>query len=186
MMKDRQIIALYLDRSEQAIEKTREKYGRACYSIAYRILRSHEDSEECESETYFKAWNTIPPLIPQSLFAYLGKIIRNLALNRLEYHKAEKRSAGIEFALQELEECLPSSEGIQQQIDAKELGDLISRFLRACSPPARVIFVRRYWYLNSIAEISAMLGISESKTKSSLFRTRAKLKRVLKKEGADL
>lgn len=186
-MDDRRIIELYWERSEDAISRTAQKYGRFCRSIAYNILHNDEDSEECVSDTYLKAWNEMPPKRPEKLHAFLGRITRNISLHRYEYKYAQKRGGGeVTLALDELGECIPSREKVENTIDDLELAALLNRFLAALAPQNRIIFVRRYWYLYSIKEISAQLGVSECKIKTSLFRTRNALRTLLEKEDTVL
>lgn len=182
-MDDSQIIQLYLKRSEDAIEETKIKYGNYCFRIADNILKSKEDAEECENHAYLRAWGSIPPQKPIVLKSYLGKIVRNLALQRYEYYSAKKRNAELEIAFSELEECVFDLVSVEGQCDAGDLGRAVNCFLHAIDREPRIIFVRRYWYTDSVKEISARFGISESKVKSSLFRTRNKLKVYLQKEG---
>lgn len=185
-MEDSELLALYLQRSEEAIAKTGEKYGRLLFSIADRILKNREDAEECENETYLRAWNAIPPKEPDPFFPYLGKIARNLALQRYEYYTAQKRSAQLTEIFGELEECAADLESVESRFSAQELGRAISAFLRGADREARLLFVRRYWYADSVKELAARFGFSESKVKTSLFRTRNRLKLYLEKEGFSL
>ncbi len=183
-MDDQQILGLYLERSETAIAETAKKYNRYCNKIAFNILHSQEDVEECVSDTYLKAWDSIPPNEPQSLAAFLGKITRNLSLNRWKLLSAQKRGGGQMVAvLSELEECVAGADTIESSLEEKELTRTINTFLKAQPKESRKIFVKRYWYLHSVAEISEQMGISQSKVKSALFRTRNKLKDKLQKEG---
>lgn len=186
-MEDERIVELYWARSEKAISETADKYGRYCYSIAYNILHSREDSEECVNDTYLKAWNAMPEERPRRLAAFLGRITRNLSLNRLEKYEAKKRGAGqVPLALEELQECVPSADNTEQIVDDMALADLLNRFLASSGAEKRKIFMRRYWYLSSVAEIAKAYGISESKVKMSLLRSREELKRYLEKEGVAL
>lgn len=180
-MDDNNIIELYFSRDENAITQTKERYGERLRALAFNILRSSEDAEECESDTYMKAWESIPPQKPRLFFAYLARICRNNALNMAEKQKAEKRSAVIVELSQELSECLPDRNSAEETAE-RELGDIISRFLRSVSKENRIVFVRRYFLSETISEIAKALGISESKVKSSLFRTRNKLRDSLSKE----
>lgn len=182
-MDDLQIIQLYFERSEDAIEKTRIEYGNFCFCVANNILKNKEDAEECENEAYWKAWNAIPPKKPDALKPYLGKIVRNLALQRYEYDSAQKRNTELEIAFSEMEECIAGLKSVEGQFDADDLGRSVNCFLHTIDRESRMIFVRRYWYADSIKQISARFGISESKVKSSLFRTRNKLKVYLRKGG---
>lgn len=186
-MDDRQIIELFWERSEDAISQTEQKHGRFCRSIAYNILHNDEDSEECVSDTYLKAWDEMPPKRPEKLRAFLGRITRNISLHRYEYKYAQKRGGGeIALALDELGECIPSAENVENTVEDAELAARLNRFLAALAPQSRIIFVRRYWYLYSIKEIAAQLGVSESKVKTTLFRTRNALRTLLEKEDIGL
>ncbi len=180
-MDDNKIMELYFRRDEEAITQTKECYGGRLKALAYRILHSSEDAEECENDTYMKAWASIPPQKPQHFFAYLAKICRNTALKMSEKQQAQKRSAVIVELSQELSECLPDQHALEDTAE-QELGQIISTFLKTVSKENRIIFVRRYFLSETIADISQTLGISESKVKSSLFRTRHKLKDYLSKE----
>ncbi len=179
-MEDHDIIALYFDRNENAIRETAQKYGAYCGSIALNILSSAEDTEECLNDTWLRAWNSIPPHRPNVLRVFLGKITRNLALDRYKARNAEKRAGG-EFAmsLDELKECV----GAEDERDSAVIGESISRFLRGQSKETRGVFVCRYFYCDSIADIARRFGMSEGKVKTLLFRTRAKLKIHLEGEG---
>ena len=180
-MDDNKIIELYWGRNEDAITQTKECYGQRLNALAYRILQSREDAEECENDTYMKAWDSIPPQKPQHFFAYLAKICRNTALKMAEKQKAEKRSAVIVELSQELAECLPDKHSLEDSAE-QELGEIISEFLKTVSKENRIIFIRRYFLSETISDISKALLISESKVKSSLFRTRNKLRDYLSKE----
>ena len=183
-MDDQEIIDLYWARSEHAIMETEHKYGKLCHRIAWNILGNHQDSEECVSDTYLKAWSAMPPKRPAKLSAFLGKITRNLALNRYERNTADKRGGGeVSLALDELAESIPDSQTIEATVDNRALTDTLNRFLDSLPAEPRRIFLRRYWEVCSVREIADIYGISESKVKVSLFRTRGKLKAFLEKEG---
>ena len=186
-MEDKQIVDLYWARSENAISETEIKYGRYCYYIAHNILHNNEDSEECVNDTYLNAWKAMPDRRPSKLSTFLGKITRNLSLNRWELYNAEKRGFGqIPLALDELHECIPSPNSADHLVDDFALAEIFNRFLAALPKEKRMIFMRRYWYLSPIAEIAADYSISESKVKMSLLRSRNALKQVLEEEGIDL
>ena len=183
-MDDRQIIDLFHERSEAAISETANKYGNYCYSIAYRILQDEQDSEECVNDTYLRAWEAIPPHCPNKLSTFLGKITRNLAMNRYTYYRREKRGCGkMELVLEELQGCISALQNTEQAIEEKLLVELLNRFLYDLPKEKRILFVKRYWYLQSIQEIAEELDISESKVKMTLLRVRNQLKKVLEKEG---
>ena len=181
-MDDQQIIDLYWARSQEAIAATAEQYGRYCQAIAGRILGSREDGEECVNDAYLRAWNAIPPQRPDSLAAFLGAITRNLALDRYRSAGAEKRGGGqTALALEELEGCLPAGGGRLE--DELALTDALNRFLAALPPQVRVIFLRRYWFLDSYLEIARRVGISEKAVSVRLVRIRQKLKIWLEENG---
>lgn len=183
-MEDNHIIELYFQRSEQAIAATAAKFGTFCYSIAYNILRDPMDSEETVSDTYLDVWNAIPPHRPVKFSAFLGKLTRRNALDRLDYRCAEKRGGGqVSLALEELAECLPSGSDPQTELELAELGRILNDFVRALPGTERRVFVCRYWYLASVREIADKFGFSQSKVKSILFRVRKKLRVHLEKEG---
>lgn len=181
-MDDRAIIELYNKRDENAIGETQKKYGRYCHYIAYSILHSDEDSEECVNDTYMKVWNSIPPRSPERFSAFIGKITRNTALDRYAQNRAQKRDAGVELALDELSECISDSAD-EEMTEELILKDAINRFLASLPKRTRIIFMRRYFYLLSIKEIAEGLGISESNVKVTLLRTREKMREYLEKEG---
>ena len=186
-MDDRQIIELYWARSERAIAETDLKYGKMCCRIARNILKNSEDTEECVNDTYLKVWSVIPPKRPVNLPAFLGKITRNLALNKYERRTAEKRGGGeVSVALDELAECIPDPNSVERLVDNRFLSDKLNLFLEQLPAQTRKIFLRRYWELCSIHEIAEIYGISESKVKVSLFRTRGKLRAFLEREGIAL
>lgn len=185
-MDDSQIIALYWERSESAISETAEKYGRYCHYIAYNILNSDPDAEECVNDTYLNVWNSIPPHKPNRLSTFLGKITRNLALNRFEKMSAVKRSSPqADGVFHELRECIPD----QAADDPEEtliLKDSVNRFLRSLPQQAMLVFLRRYWYFSSIDDIAADYHLSKSNVKVTLYRTREKFRAFLIEEGIAL
>ena len=183
-MTDEQIIGLYFARSEEAIAVTGQHYGGYCKEIAMRILQDVWDSEECVNDTYLKAWNQMPPTYPRSLKCFLGRITRNLALNRLDKREAQKRGGGqAVLSLEELGEVIADGNTVEKQVDEKDLLRLLNCFVGALPKEKRIIFVARYWHLYSIEEIAQRRGLSESKVKSTLFRVRNELKARLRKEG---
>ena len=176
-----EIIDLYFKRDQSAISETSLKYGPYCTKIAFNILDDVFDSEECVNETYFKAWQTIPPTVPNHLGAFVGKITRNLAIDRYNKKNAQKRgSYAYEESLDELSECVGNDEA--QDISLKELGSVISKFLRGEKEIHRKIFVRRYFYEDSVSEIADKFNLGTSYIKTSLHRTRQKLRIYLQKE----
>lgn len=186
-MEDRLIIDLFFQRSERAIAQTQEKYGRMLCTIAYGILRDREDAKECENDTYLKTWNSIPPAKPQVFSAFLSKITRNLSLDRYDEKHAAKRGGGeFPLLLDELAECLPDERDPYRAIEEAQLTDQINVFLTGLSRDARNIFLRRYWFGDTLQEISEETGFGLSKVKMSLLRSRKELKKVLEKEGRAL
>ena len=182
-MEDSTILALYWDRVEDAVTFTKEKYGALCRSIARRLLTDERDVDECESDVYIRAWNFIPPERPSCLSAWLARVARNAALDRIRYNAAACRSSALTEAFEELEPWLIAAEGDpQRELDAKDLRRVLNSFLRAQSPEARRFFLRRYWYGESVQEIAQASGVKESKVKTSLFRTRERLRKELERE----
>ena len=182
-MNDSSILELFIKRSEQAISKTTEKYGKYLSKISWNILHNSEDVEECVNDTYLTAWQQIPPDKPERFLPYLGRITRSLSLNRYNYYKAQKRNTQFDMILSELEDCLMSIETVESEIGAKELTNAINRFLKSSKKDHRIVFVRRYWYSDSIKDIATARQTSESNVKSILFRMRKKLENYLIKEG---
>ena len=183
-MEDEKIIDLYFERNESAISETAEKYGNYLYKIAFNILSDNEDSEESVNDTYMSAWNTIPPEKPNVFSAFLSKITRYISLNRYRAGKAEKRGGGeIDTAFEEIEECVPDKSNIYDEIETKELAEIISDYLKKLPETERKIFVCRYYYLDSLSDISKQFGFSQSKVASMLHRTRKKILSNLGKEG---
>ena len=183
-MDDREIIELYWTRSEHAIGETARKYGAYCQAVAYGILRRAEDSEECVNDTWLQAWNAMPPRRPERLGAFLACITRNLALNRRKALTAQKRGGDqTAAALEELRDCVPAPGGVEQTVEDRELSLALDRFLGGLRSEARRFFLQRYWYLRSVTEIAAQYGVSESKVKMSLLRSRKALKLFLEQEG---
>lgn len=183
-MEDSQIIELYWCRSEDAITQTAKKYGHYCHTISFHILRNVQDSEECVNDTYLKAWSLLPPARPTVFPAFLAKLTRNLSLDRYRNQTAEKRGGGqMTLALEELSACIPGPDNTEAVVEQQVLTQTLNAFLESLKPEQRKIFLRRYWYLNSIREIACDLRISESKVKTTLLRTRKALKVYLEKEG---
>ena len=183
-MDDKVIVQMYLDRDENAILKTKEKYEAYCYAISNNILGNYEDAQECVNDTYLRAWNSIPPNRPSVLKTFLGKITRNLSLDRYELLNAKKRNGGqMPLIFDEIQECIPSLDSTENIVEEIALTDILNRFLSSLSLEQRKIFMRRYWYLSPIKEIATEYGMSESKIKMSLFRSRNELKKLLEKEG---
>lgn len=183
-MEDEKIVELYWQRQECAIDETRQKYGAYCRSIALNILADTQDAMECENDTYFAAWNAIPPHRPKVLSTFLGKLTRRISLDRFKARTAQKRGGDtVPPSLDELAQCIPDGQSLSDELEARELANLISQFLRTLPVRDRQIFLRRYWYCDSISQIAAHCGSGESKIKMNLLRTREKLRQYLRKEG---
>ena len=185
-MTDEMIVDLFFERSEKAIEETDKAYGRYFHYIAFGILGNDEDAKEMVNDTYLKAWNCIPPARPNPLKAFLGRMTRQLSLNRMEQKNAKKRKEGqYAQALDELSECIADTNGVDIE-GTIALTEALNRFLRAQPITERRVFIKRYWYMASVSDIANEYGMSESKVKSLLFRQRQKLQKQLKGEGFDL
>ena len=182
-MDDKEILTLYWNREEAAIAASAQKYGHYCGRIAGNILSQAEDVEECVNDTYFRAWNAMPPERPSALRAWLGRITRNLSLDRWKAGRTQSRGAGMETLLGELDECIPDHRGPEQAAEERVLAECVSVFLRGQTADNRYIFLRRYWYGEDIAAIAKRLDCGESRVKSALFRTRKALRAFLEKEG---
>ena len=185
-MNDEILIAQLFARSQSVLGALRAQYGLLCLSVARRILPDERDAEECLNDTLLRVWNSIPPAKPASLRAYMARIARNLALDRLDYNHAGARSTALTSAFEELEACLPAAGDAEQTVESGELREFLNRFLRAQPENARICFLRRYWYGESIAEISAACRLREGTVKSLLLRTRARLREALEKEGINV
>lgn len=185
-MEDSEIVDLYWRRSEQAIAETSIKYNAYCKTIAANILPDDGDVAECLNDAYLQIWNSIPPTRPNSFTAFLGRIVRNIALHRYEYNKAQKRNPTVETVLIELDDCIAGSDSAEKEYEAKQIACAINDFLSALEIENRIMFVRRYWHLESIEKVARNCNVTESTVKSSLFRTRKKLKAYLEKEGIPL
>ena len=187
-LEDNEIVELYLSRNEDAISQTTAKYGTQIKTIAYRILNDWESAEECENDTYLKAWNSIPPQEPRDyLFAYLGKIVRNIALDRYKENRRKKRFVVQCELTQEMQECLPANnKDVVSEMENHEILQMIDRYLASCPVEKRKIFVRRYWYFDTIQQISETFGMTQSAVKMQLSRMRAELKKYLEEGGYGL
>ena len=181
-MEDSSIVALFWARDEQALTETTAKYGKYCWNISFHILKNRQDAEECVNDTYVQAWNAIPPQKPFALGAFLGKITRNLSINVYRSRSAQKRGGGLTMTvIEELLEC--GGDSPEMQLEAVELSHLLDRFLRELPRKDCCIFMRRYWYVDTLEEIAGRYGMALGTVKSSLFRSRKKLKAYLEKEG---
>ena len=181
-MDDAKIIALFWDRNEDAIRETDRVYGRKLYALAKRILNNREDAQESVNDTYLKTWEGIPPQRPTYLYAFLASICRHLSFHRVDWKQAAKRSAEVVTLTQEMEQCIPDSSR-DRILEGREIGRIISVFLDELPQETRLIFLRRYWHMETIAQIAARYGMTESKVKMQLSRTREKLRIFLEKEG---
>ena len=186
MTDDGKLIELFFERSEPAVSLLDEKYGAVCRRTARNILSSEQDAEECVSDAYLAVWNNIPPERPDPLIAYLLKIVRNISLKKHRANTALKRGSGYDAALDELSECLPSPESADNVLDARTLAALIDRFLEGLDREERVLFLRRYWYGDGLGELAKLFGISRHAASARLYRTREKLRILLKKEGEEI
>ena len=183
-MEDRKIIDLFWRRDQAAIDETDKKYGSNCHSIAFGILASREDAEECVDDTYMAAWNSIPPHRPEYLSAYLYRIVRNMGFDRIKERNTQKRGSGeLALVLDELEDCVASNSSVEHDFEIKELAREINRFLSSLPKDDRVIFSYRYWLTLPTAEIAKRLCFKEGKVRMSLSRSRKKLRDYLIKEG---
>lgn len=185
-MEDKAIVDLYWERSDDAISETQKKYGKYCHYIAFNILYSDLDAEECVNDTYVNAWNSMPPHKPEHLSTFLGKITRNLALDRYRYNNVHKRSAYAEVILSEVREFVPEPADDKSMTDRIALKDAINTFLTSLTLKERILFVRRYWYVSQIKEIAHDYDMSVSNVKVTLMRTRKKFKAYLEKEGIEI
>ena len=180
------IIALYFERNEQAIKETEDKYGMFCYHIARNVLGIHEDAEECVNDSYLTVWNSIPDARPDSFPAFLCRIVKNLSLKRLDHLTAKKRKPEMLVSLNELNDCISSSANTETSYDTAELSKIISAFLRKQNETHRNIFLRRYWYYDSVKDIAADYGFKEEKVSNILFQMRKKLRHFLEREGYNI
>ena len=186
-MDDRRIVELFFERDESAIHYTSEKYGRKLRSLSQGIVKDLQTAEECENDTYTEAWNSIPPSEPKDyLYAFLARIIRHISLNCCINRSRLKRNAYLCELSAEMEQCIPAPDDCECRMDDMALREAINAFLGTLSTEKRNLFLRRYWFLDSIADISKRFGLSESKVKTTLFRSRSQLREYLKKEGYTL
>lgn len=182
-MNDSTIMELLWNRDEQAIAELKCKYEKLCFRVAGSILSCYEDAEECVNASYYAVWDTIPPQKPKGLGTYLCRLLKNIAISRVRYNTADKRSSDFSISLEELEQFIPDSSGVEESVSASILGEKISRFLRTQPKKYRMIFVRRYWYSDSLTEIAELYEMNEKTVATYLFRTRKRLGEFLKKEG---
>lgn len=182
-MEDTEIIELYFNRDERAIKETGRKYGGFCHNLAYHILSVYEDAEECVNDTYLKAWNTIPPQKPPHLQAWLGRVVRNVSLDRWRKNHRKKRYSGMEQLLSELEECIPSSMNVEKRVEDKELTRLLNGWLSKLSTKDCMLFMRRYWLGESVKELAVSCGMNPTELANRMYVLRQKLKKYLEQEG---
>lgn len=183
-MEDREIVALYWQRSEEAIQATDAKYGPYCHTIARRVVGNDEDARECVNDAFLDAWNAIPPHCPAVLRTFLGKLTRRVSIDRWRAAQARKRGGGeLTLALEELGECVQGSETAETHLERREMEDLMAAFLQTLSPVQRHVFLRRYWFLDSVPQIAQANRFTQAKVTSMLHRARQKLRRILEEEG---
>ena len=181
-MDDAKIIELFWARNEEAIQETNKAYGRKLHALANKILNNREDAEESVNDTYMKIWEIIPPQRPKYYYAFLASICRHLSFHKIDWKLAAKRNAEFVTLTQEMEMCIPDTRR-DRELEGKELGRIMNAFLESLPKDTRLIFLRRYWHVDTIAEIAARYGMTESKVKMQLSRTRAKLQTYLESEG---
>lgn len=183
-MEDREIVALYLSRDERALEYTAEKYDSYCYAVAQRILGNDEDAKECVNDAFLAAWESIPPNEPERLSLYLARITKNISVNKLRAINAKKRGADYtNVCIDELAEVLSTADDPTEALESGELGEAVERFLVRQKPINRRLFISRYYYTESTAEMAARFGMNENQVRLRLHRTREKLRIFLRKEG---
>ena len=186
LLDDSKIIELFYERSEQAIIELSQKYGSVCKKVANNILNDVRDSEECVNDAYLGAWNTIPPQKPNPLLSYVCRIVRNLAIKRYHANTAVKRNSIYDVALDELDNCVPTSDSVEDDFNANVVAKSIDRFLATLDKANRVMFVRRYWYSDSITDLAKIFHTSNHNISVRLSRTREKLKKHLIQEGVSI
>lgn len=182
----RKIIELFFERSEQAIVELSNKYGSVCKKVADNILNNKQDVEECVNDAYLGTWNTIPPQNPNPLISYVCRIVRNIAIKKYHFNTAEKRNSIYDVALDELENCIPAMSSVEDEIDAIEMSKHINMFLKTIDKENRILFVRRYWYSDSIEDLAKLFSTSKHNVSVRLSRTRGKLKKYLREKGVSL
>ena len=182
-MEDSEIIILFFERSEQAISELSKKYGGMCRRVAYNILKSDDDAAECVNDALLGAWNSIPPARPDPLGTYVCRITRNLSLKRARDNGAKKRRGEYGVSFDELEDCVPAPDDVGAELDGKELADAINVFLDKLDHESRVMFVRRYWFMDPVKRIAETFHISEKHATTKLYRTKLKLREFLSKKG---
>lgn len=179
MIDDKRIIELLFERSEKGLVELDVKYGKLCHKLSYNILNSRQDAEECVNDAYLGVWNAIPPTKPDPLRAYVCKVVRNISLKLYHKKEAEKRSSEYDVALQELEDCLPAPSTVEAEVETMELALMIEQFLDTMNDENSVIFLRRYWFSDTYAEIAERMGISEKSVSMRLVRIRKQMRQYL-------
>lgn len=185
-MEDAVIVDLYWARDQQAITESERKYGAFCGALARNILSSLQDAEECVNDTWYRAWDTIPPQRPNSLRAYLGRIVRNLAIDRWRRGKAQKRGEGMDVMLSELEGCLPGGTTPEQELENRAITQAIEGWLDSIGREERAIFLRRYWYGTAVSELAKSWGCTPNRMSQRLLRLRTSLRRYLEQQEVSL
>lgn len=184
-MEDHRIIDLFFARAQQAIAELAQKYGALCRGIAYNILLNRQDAEECENDTYLRVWDTVPPTRPDSLRCYVSRIVRNLSLDRVRYYTRQKRSAPYDALLSEMSECIPDRFDMEQAAD-DTAAEAVAAYLRTLDAQTRVLFVRRYFHMESVESLARRYGLKASSVSTRLTRTRARLRTWLEREGVTI
>lgn len=182
-MDDSEIINLFFERSEKAVTELSVKYGGACIKVASNILGNHEDAEECINDAYLGVWNAIPPKKPDSLIAFVLRIVRNISIDKYKYYSTHKRNRMYEICLDELSKCISGNETVETELDAKEMSESIDCFIDTLDETNRMLFVRRYWYFDTGKELSGLLGMTEGNVRVRLSRLRNELKKYLESRG---
>ena len=182
-MQDAQIIELYWNRDERAITESDVHYGAYCHRIASNILSNNEDADECVNDTWYRAWENIPPQRPNSLAAFFGRIVRNLSISRYRANHAKKRYDGIAILLSELDDCIPAKSSTVEIVEGKLLSEIIDRWLYSLPKDDRILFIRRYWFGEAVKTLAGEYGCSENKMAQKMLRLRNDLKNLLEKEG---
>ena len=185
-MEDHRIIDLYWQRDPTAIAETDRSYGRYCLQIAKNILTLTWDAEECVNDTWMTAWNQMPPTRPQSLRAFLGRIVRNLSISRWRANRAQKRGCGLDLMLSELEDCIPAAQTVEEIVDHRLLTETIAQWLQGLDEAHRMLFLRRYWYGEAVAELAKEWGCNPKQMTQRLLRLRRKLRTHLESEGVEV
>lgn len=182
-MEDLQIIELYFQRDEAAISETDHKYGVFCHNLALNVLSINADAEECVNDTYLQAWNSIPPQRPNKLGVWLGRVVRNIAINLWNKKHRQKRYVGIEQLLDELENCIPSPQTLEREIEEKELTEVINKWLLSLSRDDRILFTRRYWNGEALNKLAKEYAVTPGRLAKRMYKLRQDLKLTLEQEG---